>query len=50
LKTRQMDIMKSRGRACPVCKRCGGKKFAILEKSEGIIVVECKYCYFKMEI
>jgi hypothetical protein len=32
------------GRQCPICDKCGSKKFKILGKQEGLIVLECRSC------
>ena len=37
-------------RACPICKNCGAKKFSILYKKSGILILECKKCFTKIKI
>ena len=37
-------------RACPICKRCGNKKFTVLSKNKGFLILECNKCYSKIEL
>lgn len=37
-------------RACPICKECGTKKFTILSKKKGALILECNGCFTKIEL
>jgi hypothetical protein len=37
-------------RACPICKECGTKKFTIISKKKGVLILECNGCFTKIEI
>ncbi|MGI0018982.1 MAG: hypothetical protein ACREAY_00770 [Nitrososphaera sp.] len=31
-------------RACPICPRCGSKKFRVIERDDAKVTVECLSC------
>lgn len=37
-------------RACPTCKECGTKKFTVLSKKKGVLILECNGCFTKIEL
>jgi hypothetical protein len=37
-------------RACPTCKECGAKKFTVLSKNRGVLILECNRCFAKIEL
>jgi transcription elongation factor Elf1 len=37
-------------RACPVCNKCGSKKFSVVSKKASSIILECKKCQVRIEV
>lgn len=37
-------------RACPICKECGAKKFTVLSKNNGVLILECNICFAKIKL
>lgn len=37
-------------RACPICPKCGSKKFKVIENSKKQVIVECLSCARQISI
>ena len=37
-------------RVCPICKRCGAKKFSVVINNKGLKILRCKYCLDTLQI
>ena len=37
-------------RMCPICKECGSKKFTVLFKKNGVLILECNKCSAKIKL
>ena len=37
-------------RSCPICKKCGAKKFSVISNNKDFILLQCRNCLAKVQL